>query len=81
MTLTRRASVFLLLFALWSWLIWPNFLRNVWVDPRAWSESGAPTPFFTVHLVLTVVSLILGSVIGVIGFRGFRASTTTKKKE
>jgi hypothetical protein len=62
--------LFLLAFAVWSWVIWPTFLHNVWVDPRSWAATGGPTGFFTVHLVLTVVSLALGTAIGVIGVRG-----------
>ncbi|MFB9904656.1 SCO4848 family membrane protein [Allokutzneria oryzae] len=73
MKLTRRASLFLLAFAVWTWLIWPNFMLNIAKDPRSFAESGAPTTFFTVHLVLVLTSLALGTVIGVIGWRGFRA--------
>ena len=43
-------SVFLLAFGVWSWVIWPTFLRNIWKDPRSW--DGGPTAFFTVHLLL-----------------------------
>ncbi|GDY29218.1 SCO4848 family membrane protein [Gandjariella thermophila] len=73
MKLSRGASLFLLAFAVWSWVIWPNFMRNVWMDPRSWDATGSPTGFFTVHLVLTVVSVALGTAIGVIGVRGLLA--------
>lgn len=55
-------------------MIWPTFLKNVSADPRSWQAGGGPTAFFTVHLVLTVVSLGLGSAIGVIGVRGLLAA-------
>jgi hypothetical protein len=66
--------LFLLVFAVWSWVIWLTFLRNVWQDPRSWNTTGGPTAFLTVHAVLVVTSLVLGTLIGVIGWRGFVAS-------
>ncbi|WP_189058619.1 SCO4848 family membrane protein [Longimycelium tulufanense] len=77
MRLSRRASLFLLAFAVWTWLIWPNFLRNIWKDPRSWAAEGGPTSFFTVHLLLVLASLLFGTVIGVIGWRGYRAGRAT----
>ncbi|WP_018682672.1 SCO4848 family membrane protein [Actinokineospora enzanensis] len=71
MTLSRRSALFLLAFGLWSWVIWPMFLRNVWVDPRSWADG--PTGFFVVHALLTAASLLFGTIIGVIGWRAFRA--------
>ncbi|HEY8372604.1 MAG TPA: hypothetical protein VIL00_07670 [Pseudonocardiaceae bacterium] len=74
MRLSRRASLFLIAFAVWTWLIWPNFLRNIWRDTRSWDAAGGPTAFFTVHLLLVLASLTLGTAIGVIGWRGYRAT-------
>lgn len=78
--LTRRASWFLLIFALWSWVIWPMFLRNIWVDDRSWSPGGGPTGFFTVHALLTAASLVFGALIGLIGWRGLAAAKGTKER-
>ena len=72
MTLTRRASWFLLAFGVWSWIIWPTFLKNIWADPRSWHDGM--TAFFGVHLALVIVSLLLGTAIGWLGFRGVRAA-------
>lgn len=66
-------SWFLLAFGVWSWVIWPVFLRNIAADPRSFT-AGAPTAFFLVHLVLTVVSLAFGTAIGIIGLRGVLAA-------
>jgi hypothetical protein len=71
-TLSKRVSWFLVAFGVWSWIIWPTFLKNIWKDDRSWHHG--PTGFFLVHLVLTVVSLVLGTVIGWIGIRGVRAN-------
>ena len=68
MPLSRRAAGFLLGAGGWSWLIWPNFLRNIWRDERSW--DGGPTRFLLIHLVLVVVSLVLGTATGLLGWRG-----------
>lgn len=64
--------MFLIGFGVWSWLIWPTFLKNIWKDSRSWHDGM--TGFFAVHLALTVVSLALGTAIGWLGVRGWRAS-------
>jgi len=66
--LSRRVAWFLLAFGVWSWVIWPTFLKNIWADPRSWHEGM--TSFFAVHLALTVASLIFGTLIGLVGLRG-----------
>ena len=72
MTLSKRASWFLIAVGVWTWAIWPNFLRNIWKDDRSWDDG--PTSFFTVHLVLVVASLAIGTAIGWLGVRGARAA-------
>jgi hypothetical protein len=74
---------FLVIFGVWSWVIWPTFMSNISADPRSWSPTGGPTAFFLVHLVIAVVSFILGTIIGTLGIRALialrraaRASTT-----
>jgi hypothetical protein len=70
--LTRRTSLLLLAFTVWSWIIWPTFLRNIWGDPRSFAPG--PTAFLIVHVVLTVASLLFGTAIGVLGWRGYAAT-------
>lgn len=72
MVLSKRSSWFLVLFGVWSWIIWPTFLKNIWADPRSFDDGAQP--FFLVHLVLVVVSLVLGTTIGALGVRGLRGS-------
>ena len=74
MKLGRVVSWFLTLFGVWSLIIWPTFLKNIWNDSRSWSDG--PTGFFLVHLALTAVSLTAGLVIGAIGWRSLRALMT-----
>jgi hypothetical protein len=71
--LSRRWSVFLVLVGVWSWVIWPRFAVAIWADPRAW-HGGTPTSFLWVHAVLIVASLAIGTAVGLLGLRGWRAA-------
>ncbi len=72
MRLSRPASLFLLAFGVWTWVIWPTFIRNIWKDPRSFHHGA--TGFLVVHVALAVVSTIAGTGIGWLGWRGLRAS-------
>jgi hypothetical protein len=72
-TLSRRTALFLVFFGLWSWLLWPTFARNIWTSDRSWA-AGSPTSYLIVHVVIAAVSLVLGTIIGVLGWRAYRAS-------
>lgn len=71
MVISKRVGWFLVAFGVWSWFIWPTFLKNIWADKRSWDDGM--TAFFGVHLVLVIVSLTLGTAIGVLGVRGLRS--------
>jgi hypothetical protein len=78
MKLSRPVSWFLLAFGVWSWVIWVTFVKNLIKDSSGLAfEDGHPTAYFWVHLLLAVVSFVLGTVIGVIGLRGVRALRRT----
>jgi len=68
----RGISAFLVLFGVWTWILWPNFLKNIWADDKSWNDGA--TAFFVVHLLLTIVSFVAGNAIGWIGIKGLRAS-------
>ncbi len=78
MQVSKRVAWFLIAFGVWSWVIWPVFLKNIWADPRSWNHGM--TGFFAVHLVLTIVSLTLGTIIGVLGIRGLRSNASRSDK-
>lgn len=82
MKLSRSASWFLLAFGVWSWFIWVSFVRNLWKNGSglAFDAEGDPTPYFWVHLTLAVSSLLLGTVVGVIGLRGVLALRRASRK-
>lgn len=76
MKLSRPISWFLLLFGLWSWLVWTTFVKNLFEDASglAFDAAGAPTGYFWVHLSLAAASFALGTAIGIIGLRGLLAA-------
>jgi hypothetical protein len=73
--ISKRVAWFLIAFGVWSWVIWPVFIKNIWKDSRSWHHGM--TGFFAVHLVLTVVSLALGTAIGILGIRAVRSQRVT----
>ncbi|OAR24447.1 hypothetical protein A8W25_18770 [Streptomyces sp. ERV7] len=80
MKLSRRVSWFLLAFGAWSWVVWTTFVKNLWKDASGLAfDDGRPTGYFWVHLTLAVVSFVLGTAIGVLGFRGVRASRRAER--
>jgi hypothetical protein len=78
MVITRRWAVFLMAAGVWSWVIWPRFAVAIAKDDRAFS-GGTPTSFFWVHAILIVVSLAVGTMVGVLGIKAWRASTRTEE--
>lgn len=80
MKLSRGWSWFLVAFGVWSWIIWPTFIKNIANDKRSFT-GDTPHAFFTVHLVLTIVSLVLGTVIGVLGVKGLRAGRKLRRPQ
>jgi hypothetical protein len=76
--LSRPVSWFLLAFGVWSWVIWITFVKNLVADGSGLAfDDGRPTAYFWVHLLLAVVSFVLGTVVGAIGLRGLRALSRT----
>lgn len=80
MRLTKPVSIFLLGFGVWSWVIWVTFARNLWNSDNARDPDGSLATFFWVHAALAVVSIILGTIIGVIGWRGLRALRAAREE-
>ncbi|HEY8300761.1 MAG TPA: hypothetical protein VIG48_02575 [Jatrophihabitans sp.] len=78
MVVSKRVAWFFVAFGVWSWVIWPTFLKNIWADHRSWNHGM--TAFFAVHLVLTVVSLTLGTLIGLYGIRARRRATSSGRE-
>jgi hypothetical protein len=73
-------SVFLMAVGVWTWVIWPRFGLAIWDDDRAFT-NGSPTAFLWVHAVLIVASLAIGTAVGVLGIRAWRAAPRTGAPE
>lgn len=74
MVLSRRWSAFLVLVGVWTWLIWPRFGLAIWKDDRSFAD-GRPTSFLWVHALLIGASLVIGTTVGALGVRTWRAAT------
>jgi hypothetical protein len=72
--LSRRWSAFLVVVGVWTWIIWPRFGLAIWKDDRSFAD-GRPTSFLWVHALLIGASLLIGTTVGVLGVRAWRAST------
>ncbi len=70
MRFPRRVAGFLVLAGLWPLLVWPNFVRVVATDDRAFDDG--PTAYLLVHVTLAAVSMSLGLALVVIGVRLWR---------
>jgi len=83
MVLSRYWAGFLILVGVWTWVIWPRFALAIWNDGRAWSTGqvgqGDPTAFLWVHALLIGASLAIGTTVGVLGVRAWRAATATRR--
>lgn len=72
MVISRKWAVFLVGVGVWTWVIWPRFGLAIWDDQRSF-RGGAPTSFLWVHAVLIAASLAIGTAVGVLGVRAWRA--------
>jgi hypothetical protein len=73
MVITRRWAVFLTAVGVWTWVIWPRFALAIGKDDRSFAD-GRPTAFLWVHALLIAASLAIGSAVGVLGVRAWRAA-------
>ncbi|WP_248965477.1 SCO4848 family membrane protein [Sphaerisporangium perillae] len=71
--MTRRVAGFLLALAAFMVFEWINLGFNL--------ADGHPTGFYVVHGILIAVNLILALVVGVIGWRAWRASPTAGPRD
>ncbi|HET6625603.1 MAG TPA: hypothetical protein VFG63_04385 [Nocardioidaceae bacterium] len=68
MKLERKHAVLFLAIAAWNVLSYANFARNL-----AGAE-GRPTGYYVAHVVLIVVNLAIAVVLGLLGWRAWKAS-------
>lgn len=80
MVISRRWAVFLTGVGVWTWLIWPRFGLAIWKDDRSFA-AGRPTSFLVVHAVLIAASLAIGTTVGVLGVRAWRAASAERAED
>ncbi|WES63725.1 hypothetical protein P0L94_14800 [Microbacter sp. GSS18] len=61
------AAVLLFANALFNVVVWPRFYPRIANDPRARDDEGRRTPFYTVHVVLITLALVLAVVSAIAG--------------
>lgn len=59
--MTIFAAILLLVNAVFNFVVWPRFGKRIADDPRATDEAGKRTRFYTVHLVLITIALVIGA--------------------
>jgi hypothetical protein len=79
MVITRRWAVFLTAVGVWTWVIWPRFALAIYRDDRSFA-AGAPTSFLWVHALLIGASLAIGTAVGVLGIRAWRAGRSANRR-
>ena len=75
---SRKTAGLLVAAGLWPLLVWPNFVRVVATDERAF--DGGPTAYLVVHVGLAVVSMAFGVALLVVGVRAWRAAGTRSQE-
>ncbi len=71
--LSRRTSGFLVAAGVWPLVVWPNFVRVIATDDRAFDDG--PTAYLVVHVTLAAVSMGFGLALVVVGVRGLRSAS------
>lgn len=64
---TILAAAVLFVNAAFNGWAWPAFFRRVVRDPRSRDDTGRPTAFYRVHLVLLVIALGIAAASAVAG--------------
>ena len=61
------AAVLLFVNAAFNAVVWPRFFPRIANDARARDAQGRRTPFYTVHVVLISIALVLAAASVVVG--------------
>ena len=66
-TVLLFAVILLFANAIFNAIAWPRFYPRIAADPRARDADGRRTAFYTVHVVLIVIALVLAAASAVTG--------------
>ena len=76
---SRKTAALLVAAGLWPLLVWPNFVRVVVTDERAF--DGGPTAYLVVHVSLAAVSMAFGVALVVLGVRAWRSAAAAAREQ
>jgi hypothetical protein len=66
-TVLAFAVILLFANAIFNAIAWPRFYPRIAADPRARDDDGRRTAFYTVHVVLIVIALVLAAASAITG--------------
>src|SRR5215207_6497491 len=66
-TVLGFAVILLFANAVFNAIAWPRFYPRIAADPRARDDDGRRTAFYTVHVVLIVIALVLAAASAITG--------------
>lgn len=69
MKIGRKHAALFLGIAAWNVITYATFIRNLA------NTEGRPTGFYVAHTILIVVNLIIAVVLGLLGYRAWKATT------
>jgi hypothetical protein len=72
--LERKHAVLFLLIAAWNVFSYANFAKNL-AEAAAGGE-GRPTGYYVAHIVLIVVNLVIAAILGRLGWKVWRATSS-----
>ncbi len=72
MRITKKLAAFLLGVAAWNVVTYATFIRNLA------ATEGRPTGFYVAHTILIVVNLAIAAVLGIVGWRAWRADQLSR---
>ena len=67
MRLERRHAFLLIGVAVWNFVIWATFAKNLYAAHA--DGEDRPTGYWVAHTILIIVNIILGAVLGRLGLR------------
>lgn len=71
MRLEKKHGALLLVVGVWNIVIWSQFAKNLAKTARD-PEQERPAPYYVAHAVLIVVDVVIGGLLGALGFKALR---------
>jgi hypothetical protein len=72
MRFERKHAYLLIGVAIWNFVIWATFAKNLYAAHA--DGEDRPTGYWVAHTVLIIVNVILGGVLGRLGWKALKAA-------